>query len=218
VADDTTTGSTGDEVANAGDGIELCRAAHRRVVESASGFTDADAAAPSLLPGWTVGHVLTHLARNADGHARRLEAALRGEEVARYPGGQQERGADIEAGAGRSARDLAADVAASAERLEEVWDRSALADWPNRDLTAGDAWRTPGSPWRRLREVEVHHVDLGVGYGPEDWPDGYVRWELPRVLATVPSRVRDPRDTRVLIAWLIGRREEPGPIPFEPWG
>jgi maleylpyruvate isomerase len=32
---------------------------------------EADVRAPSLLPGWTRGHVLSHIARNADGITRR---------------------------------------------------------------------------------------------------------------------------------------------------
>ncbi len=27
--------------------------------------------------------------------------------------------------------------------------------------------------WARLREVEVHHVDLAAGYGPEDWSPAF---------------------------------------------
>jgi maleylpyruvate isomerase len=207
-----------DDGAFAGAGIELCRAAHRRLIATANGLTDDVVSGPSLLPDWTVGHVLTHVARNAEGHTRRLEAALDGAEVARYPGGLEERAADIEAGAGRSARDLASDVAESAERLEDAWSRSVAAGWPHQDLMAGDRWATPESPWRRLREVEVHHVDLGVGYGPEDWPEGYVAWEMPRVLATVQARVPDPDEARRLIGWMIGRRDEPGGITFDPWG
>lgn len=215
VTGEATTHSQDDEAVA---GIELCVASHARLVATAHGLTDDVVAGPSLMPGWTVGHVLTHVARNADGHARRLDGALDGHEVPRYPGGQEEREADIEAGAPRSAGDLAADVAESAERLEDVWARSVAAGWPHRDLMADDRWPTPESTWRRLREVEVHHVDLGLLYGPEDWPEGYVAWELPRVLATVPSRIRDPQDARRLMAWMIGRREEPGTIPFEPWG
>ena len=40
---------------------------------------DLDVTAPSLLPGWTVGHVLTHLARNADSMTLALAGAERGE-------------------------------------------------------------------------------------------------------------------------------------------
>ncbi|MET0910545.1 MAG: maleylpyruvate isomerase N-terminal domain-containing protein, partial [Ilumatobacteraceae bacterium] len=47
----------------------------------------ADAELPSLLPGWTRGHVLTHIARNADSFVRLLEAAGRGEVVTQYAGG-----------------------------------------------------------------------------------------------------------------------------------
>ena len=53
---------------------------------------------PSLLPDWTVGHVLTHLARNADSMDRVLEAAERGDVVERYAGGGAGRDAEIEAG------------------------------------------------------------------------------------------------------------------------
>jgi maleylpyruvate isomerase len=198
-------------------GIEFGRAAHRRLIATVNGLDDGTVQSPSVLPGWTVGHVLTHLARNADGHARRLEGALRGEEVRRYPGGSAERELDIEAGAGRPARELAADAAGSAQRLEDVWTRSAEAGWPARDLLAGDKWRTPESPWRRLREVEVHHADLGLDYGPEDWPEEYLRWELPRALDGVPGRIRDPGDARRFLAWVIGRRSDPGAFELDPW-
>ena len=47
-----------------------------RVWHDANFDTIADAAERKL-EGWTVGHVLTHLARNADSHVRMLEAAAR---------------------------------------------------------------------------------------------------------------------------------------------
>jgi maleylpyruvate isomerase len=197
--------------------IDICRAAHRRLIAAVTGLPDETVRRPSRLPGWTVGHVLTHLARNADGHARRLEGALRGKEVARYPGGQSQRNKEIEAGAVRSARDLADDVAASAERLEDVWSQSAKAGWPNRHLLAGDRWPTDGSPSRRLREVEVHHVDLGLGYTPEDWPEEYVHWELALVLGELPHRLPNPADRRRILAWLIGRAEQPKDVALDPW-
>ena len=51
-----------------------------------------------------------------------------------------------------------------------------------------------------------------------DWSEEYVRWELPRVLASLPDRIRDPHDAGRMIAWLIGRAGQPGPVRFEPWG
>src|SRR5580658_1203131 len=79
--------------------IDGCTASHRRLLATVDGLDEAGVRAPSRLEGWTVGHVLTHLARNADSHTRMLRAALRGESVEQYAGGAEERAANIEAGA-----------------------------------------------------------------------------------------------------------------------
>jgi maleylpyruvate isomerase len=42
--------------------IELCQAAHARLVARVEQITDEQVRSPSRLPGWTVAHVLTHLA------------------------------------------------------------------------------------------------------------------------------------------------------------
>src|SRR5207248_9667831 len=60
---------------------------HRRLLEVIEAMTDGDVRRASLLPGWTVGHVLTHIARNADSHVRRTDAARRGEMADQYDGG-----------------------------------------------------------------------------------------------------------------------------------
>ena len=67
---------------------------------TSSGLDDATVARSSRLPRWTVGHVPTHLARNADAHVRMLEGAAAGEITDQYEGGAG-RSAEIEAGAGR---------------------------------------------------------------------------------------------------------------------
>jgi len=69
----------------------------------------------------------------------------------------------------------------------------------------------------RLEEVEMHHLDLGLGYQPADWPDDYVAWALPRLLATVPSRLRRDEDARAFVAWLSGREPVPAAVQLEPW-
>jgi len=186
--------------------MDLCIEAHARLVSRISGLTDEQARRPSLLPDWTVGHVLTYVARNADGHALRLSGALRGAEVARYPGGSRDR--DIADGAGRPAEALIADVSASHARLEAVWRASEEAGWPHADLMAGDHWPTVDSPFRRLREVEIHHFDLGLGYTADEWPDEYAAWELEQALRNLPGRL-DGGQTRRLLLWLIGRKGTP---------
>jgi maleylpyruvate isomerase len=200
-----------------GAAIALCKTAHQRLLATASGIDDQTVRRASLLPGWTVGHVLTHIARNADGHSRRLEAALQGREVARYPGGSEQRNREIEQGAGRPAQELVRDVGDSAKRLEDVWAKSERAGWPNAQLLAGDRFPTSDSPIVRLREVEVHHVDLALGYDATDWPDEYLHWELPLALAELPKRIADRDQQRRLLAWLIGRSRFPEGLELKPW-
>jgi maleylpyruvate isomerase len=203
--------------ANPAAAIELCRAAHARLGARVEHITDEQVRSPSRLPGWSVAHVLAHLARNADGHVRRLEGALRGEDVPRYPGGPEQRNGEIDEGARRSAAGIVADLDAAQRQLELVWGRSAAAGWPHPGLRGDDHWPASASPVRRLREVEVHHVDLGLGYEPSDWPEDYVAWELPVLLATVPKRVHRTDDVRDLVAWLSGRRPVPAAIQLDPW-
>jgi maleylpyruvate isomerase len=197
--------------------IGLCQAAHLRLLVAVGGITDEQVRGPSRLPNWTIGHVLTHIARNADGHARRLDGALRGEDLPRYAGGTAQRNSDISDGAQRPAAEVVADLAASQARLDQIWERSVAAGWPNRELLGNDKWPTIASPSRRLREVEMHHVDLGLGYEPSDWPEEYVEWELPMMLGTVPGRLRNPDDGRRFVAWLSGRSPDLGAIDLGPW-
>jgi maleylpyruvate isomerase len=197
--------------------VVLCRAGHLRLVATVERVTDEQARTASQLPGWTIAHVLTHLARNADGHSRRLEGALRGEDVPRYPGGPAQRRKEIDEGAWRPTPEIVADLCASQSRLELVWDHSVAAGWPNAGMLGDDHWPTTASPVRRMREVEIHHVDLGLGYEPSNWPDEYVRWELPKLVATVPSRVQRPDDARALLLWLSGRQSAPSAIELDPW-
>ena len=166
------------------------------------------------LPDWTVGHVLTHLARNADSITRVLVAAEHGEVVDRYEGGGPRRDAEIELGRRRPAAEQLADLRRSIERLELRW--SAQANWEGRSReTAGHEIPVSDLPFMRWREVEVHRADLGVGYEPADWPSGYVREELvtmemrwnarrPMGLTGLPeAALRQPPHVR--LAWLLGR-------------
>lgn len=196
---------------------ELCREAHERLLDGVAQLTDADARAASLLPGWTIGHVLTHLARNADSHARRISGALDGLDLPKYAGGSTQREAEIEAGSGRSADELLADLEASETQLELVFDRYAAAGAPNGHFLGGSHYGVSACPAHRLREIEMHHVDLGVGYTSADWPEEYVAWDLPTLLAGVPERLTSSDDRRTFMAWLSGRGALDPETKLAPW-
>lgn len=145
-----------------------------RLLADLGGLAADDVTRPSLCPGWTVGHVLTHIARNADGLRRSAEGARRGESVPMYDS-LQARSRDIEAGAARPMTELVADVTASAEALHDTWSAMRAADW-EREMPHHRYGPRPLSdtPMMRLTEVEIHHVDLGGGFQPDGWPGSFV--------------------------------------------
>src|SRR5271154_1879554 len=99
-----------------------------RLAEASEGLTDEEAAAPSLLPGWTRGHVLTHIARNADSLRNLLIWARTGVVTPQYTdAGEREQG--IAAGADRRAADLLADLDASAAALAAEAESLRADDW-----------------------------------------------------------------------------------------
>jgi maleylpyruvate isomerase len=163
-----------------------------RLLASAGALTDTGVREPSLLPGWTRGHVLTHIARNADGLGNLLRWARTGITTPMYAS-REARQADIEAGAGRSAADLAADVQATAIAFA-----AEAASLPDEAWTAQVQGLTgPPIPGRgvldwRLRELEIHHVDLAVGYRPGDWPGEFVTASLPGVAGEFAGREDTP--------------------------
>jgi maleylpyruvate isomerase len=187
------------------------------LLHTVDGLDEAVVRASSRLEGWSVGHVLTHLARNADSHARMLSAALGGEAVEQYAGGAPQRAGAIEDGADRPVTELRDDVHRSVTELEATWAAMTPAAWDGYGLTHGRPWPCRTMPYFRWREVEIHHVDLGTGYELEDWPEDYVRRELPLLLDTAPGRLTDPTQKRRLLAWLTGRAASPGPLDLGRW-
>jgi maleylpyruvate isomerase len=197
--------------------LDGCRASHRRLLDTVAGLDESTVRAPSRLESWSVGHLLTHLARNADSHTRMLDAARRGEAVEQYAGGRQERARAIEVGAGRPAAEIRDDVARSTGDLEATWAAMTPEAWDGNGLSRGRPWPCRAIPHFRWREVEIHHVDLGTGYDVQDWPEEYVRRELPLTLATVPDRLEDGTERRRLLAWLTGRALSPGDLHLAGW-
>ncbi|WP_431988924.1 maleylpyruvate isomerase family mycothiol-dependent enzyme [Streptomyces parvulus] len=200
------------------------RDATGRLLTAVGKLDNASVTESSRLPGWTRGHVLAHLARNADA----LVNVLAGRPM--YVSGEA-RDADIERDAPRPLDDQLADVRESAARFQATG--AAPADWSRTvELRNGVTDSASRVPFRRWIEVELHHVDLGIGYELEDLPaeftaretgfladrftghpdvpptrltDGTHAWRTGREADAPEVTVTGtPAD---LLGWLAGRRE-----------
>ncbi|HEY7325101.1 MAG TPA: maleylpyruvate isomerase family mycothiol-dependent enzyme [Streptosporangiaceae bacterium] len=210
--------------------------ASARVLATAARISDEQAREASPLPGWSRGHVLTHLSRNADGLRNLLIWARTGVVTPQYPS-TQVRNEEIEAGAGRPARELVIDFANSATAFGDEAARLRDADWTAEVHgirgAAHPAWYTL---WRRLSELEIHHVDLDAGYRPADWPAdfaeeclrnaaaGFSGADSPAALLRsaedgTEHRIGPPEQEptititgppRALLGWLLGRSDGTG--------
>ncbi|MCZ4122977.1 maleylpyruvate isomerase family mycothiol-dependent enzyme [Streptomyces sp. H39-S7] len=194
-------------------------------------LTDADVRAPSALPGWTRGHLLSHIEGVGFALARQARYALEDELIDPYDGGRPARDAAIEAGHGRSAAELRAAVTAALDEAEQAWTAVGPRDLERpvryRDATlaaAAHAW------WR---ELEIHTADAAIGYRTARWSRPFCAQVLDFLAPRVPDGVRltlaasdgpepavvlgDGRPVTVrgaltdLTAWLAGREPE-GPL------
>ncbi|MFD4357228.1 maleylpyruvate isomerase family mycothiol-dependent enzyme [Nocardia sp. NPDC058519] len=177
------------ETATPTDLLDQVAASTARFDTAIGTLTDAALAEPSLLPGWTRGHVLAHLSRNADSLLNLLLWARTGIEMPQYPS-VAIRDADIEAGAPRPLTVQHADFTATAHRWQAVATTMPAADWQaevrNRQ---GGTLTADQIPWMRLRETEIHHVDLDIGYTPADWPAPFVARLLPEAAADLSTKL-----------------------------
>ncbi|WP_351225381.1 maleylpyruvate isomerase family mycothiol-dependent enzyme [Streptomyces sp. NPDC002133] len=190
--------------------LTAVREATDRLLRSAAGLDNAAVAAPSRLTGWSRGHVLAHLARNADA----LVNVLEGRPM--YVSGEA-RDADIERDAPRPLSVQLDDVRESAERFRTAG--AADADWSRTvELRNGVKDAAARIPFRRLVEVELHHVDLGVGYGLEDLPADFVEREIDFLTERFAGH-RDVPPTSVVAddgrVWSTGGSADGGPVTVE---
>ncbi|MFF6784298.1 maleylpyruvate isomerase family mycothiol-dependent enzyme [Streptomyces sp. NPDC012510] len=186
---------------HARDLASVCEATDRLLTAVAE-RDNAAVTQPSRLPGWTRGHVLAHLARNADA----LVNVLEGRPM--YVSGEA-RDADIERGAPRPLDTQLADVRLSANRFRDA--ASVPADWSRTvELRNGVTESASRVPFRRWIEVELHHVDLGIGYELEDLPEEFTQREIDfladrfRDHPGVPSMMIKQDDGRVISTGAVG--------------
>ncbi|MCI0383001.1 maleylpyruvate isomerase family mycothiol-dependent enzyme [Streptomyces sp. CNQ085] len=203
-----------------------------RLLAAVRKLDDTALAAPSKLPGWTRGHVLAHLARNADA----LVDVLADRPM--YPSAEA-READIERDAPRPLAAQLEDLSTSAARLDEAMAGLAGERWgATVELRNGVTDLASSLPFRRRIEIELHHVDLGIGYGLADMPASFTDRELENMarrfaghpgVEPVELRAEDGRVLRTgraagqgetavtvagsptaLVGWLTGRTDGTG--------
>ncbi|MEE4545370.1 maleylpyruvate isomerase family mycothiol-dependent enzyme [Streptomyces sp. V4-01] len=200
-------------------------AGQERLRELLPRLTEEAVRAPSALPGWSRGHVLTHLEGVGLALARQARYALRGRQIEVYDGGRPARDAAIAAGHGRSATVLAQALSAALDEVAASWSAVTADDWARpvryRDGTLLDA----GLAW--WREVEIHTTDALLGPSTADWPPAFSGYLVEYLAPRVPAGVRltfdaddgpyhwtvgEGRELAVkgrltdLAAWLAGRR------------
>lgn len=210
--------------------------AGQRVVATVAGLDDDALRAPSLLPGWTRGHVVAHIARNGDGISNVMRWARTGQVSLMYPT-RANRNFDIETGAGRPHAVALDDLIASVANVlcdlrtlpAEAWKHEvALGPGPLSDQMPHMSARMIA--FLRLFEVEVHHVDLGAGYTFADTPGDLVAemlalscrratvdgdgFTLLTTAGTWPVGGGGPLHVTALpaagLAWLLGRSDGTG--------
>jgi maleylpyruvate isomerase len=189
-------------------------AAMQRLIDEARIMTRSDLQALSLLPGWSRAHVLSHLARGADAMRTLLTGARAGQDRPAYAS-LQARNADIDRSAAAETDDLVDDLVGSAMALRTVARQLPDTAW-RYQVQMLDSPRFPASrllAWR-LAEVELHHCDLGIGYGHDRWSAVFAAMELDepmrsqrteRLSYVQPESVRDRSMTRNVAPYQPGR-------------
>ncbi len=180
--------------------------AGQRLTRTVDGLHADDWGADSLLPGWTRAHVVAHLALNGEALGDVLRGAVDHEQVPMYAS-QEARDTDIEKLSQAQAPVLRKRLLGSLTTFAD-----AVRSVPD-EVWGGRFERTPGGPTfpldavplMRVREIEIHHADLGLDYTADDWPLAFaevVVGSMVRRLEPEPGfRVR-PLDTER--TWDVG--------------
>ena len=153
--------------------VERIDVATGKLLASVASLDDVAATGPSLLPGWDRAMVVTHLAANADGTRRALEAAGRGEVAEVYPGGRPARNAEIEAGRATPARQLEQRLRRACEQLAVALAQAPDGAWEARAVhPSGEVRIGPGLVVGRLRRsrstTSTSTMATSPGTGPSD--------------------------------------------------
>jgi maleylpyruvate isomerase len=192
--------------------------AGQRLTRSVDALQGDDWSAPSLLPGWTRAHVVAHLALNGEALAAVLTGVIEGEPVPMYES-QERRDTDIEELATADPAELRGRLLASLTTFLETAQAVPEDAWAGRFERTPDGPELPldAVPLMRVREIEIHHVDLGVGYSPDDWPPAFAELVVSGMvkrLGPEPAFRITPLDGQR--TWDVGATDDDSPMVTGP--
>jgi len=192
--------------------VEALHQSEQRLLLTVDSLRPDAYAEPSVLPGWTRGHVVAHLALNAEGMAGAVDGLAHERDVPIYESDDR-RNSDIEELATAEPAEIRGRLFAAGQSLRDALTSLDDEQW------AGSVHRVPGGPVvavatipeTRRREVEIHHADMDAGYDHRDWPEDFRIALLD--LVTV-DRAADPdspvftvRATDTVRTWSVGAEQ-----------
>jgi maleylpyruvate isomerase len=198
---------------------DLLSEAAARLLRTVDGFHGADWSAPSLLPEWSRADVVAHLALNAEALARMLHGVVADED--------EDVPRTMYDSLDQRARDIAELREAEPSRIRErlMGATTTLADaigampedqWSTRveRTPGGRSMRASAVPGMRLRELEIHHVDLDAGYTRADWTPDFAEHLLDAMAKRVrPAHRLEIRPLDSGGTWVLGDDEAEYAVP-----
>jgi len=186
-------------------------ASTRRVAASLGALDEDRLLAPSLLPGWPRAAIATHLTWVADRYVAMTADALAGKPTTTYPGGPAQRGASLRSPEDVPARHVRVRFETASAALADAWRHLGDRQWTTivHEQRIGHISLARLTALR-LTELEVHHVDLDVGYRVTDWPAVFTRICLPLRTAWLGSHHRRRHDAAREITgrWLLAPTDD----------
>ncbi len=192
--------------------------AGQRLTRTVDGLHGDDWEAPSLLPGWTRAHVVAHLALNAEAMTRVLRGVVadEAEDAPRTMYDSDEaRDSDIAALADLGATELRDRLLAATTDLTDAVASVPASAWDGRieRTPGGRSMATASLPGMRLRELEIHHVDLDAGVTTADWPSGFAEHLLDAMNRRDQGESFEVRPLDVERTWQFGSADADHPLP-----
>jgi maleylpyruvate isomerase len=168
------------------------------VAQYVENLSNDEVAADSLLPNWSRGHVLSHLANNARGLSNLIEWALTGIQKDMYVSVEQ-RGIDIENDAKRPGNEIIADFLEQSRVFEANLNRLLTGPILSEEIVLGNGSHVHPHEMTTLREREllVHLVDLDLGYKANDWT---LDWSIKTLKSVSAGKRKESVKFRLLIA------------------